>query len=222
MKKSSILSVAGCALALCGCKIDSQYEMFLADAFEVAGDAGKTAPINGSFRIEMSSHDKCESNKARIGEIMSRYFSSLAALECQKTGFDDYLTFTAKSFIVNAKAASLPNNSVTGMAAGLADGGSVVLYAIIDKNRFAALQAELNSIESHVNFEVHDILIDINNDGRDTYVVGGASAFVNKEPKLIMDFEIARREKFEIRLSDVAVAQLMASGNSPIFMVKAK
>ncbi len=207
-------------LALCGCKVDSKSEIFLTDAFDVASDQTKSMEINSEFRIEVSSKATCDEKREKFTEVMSRYFSSLTSLECRYvSGGSDYMAFMAKTPIINGNKV-LPNNAFAGLSVASNASKSIVITAILDHDRFAALNKEISDISSMANMDLHDVSFDLNNDGRDTYIVGGASAFVNNKPMIITDATVSRREKLLIRLSDVAVAQLQQQGSVPLFMVK--
>lgn len=203
-------------LALAGCKIDSRYEVFLTDVVDVANDAAKAVDLNAAFRIELPTVKDCNENKGKIADVIGKYYALTAPPECQKEGFNTFLIFKAKSPLVNGGARELPNNAVAGMAAKKGQDGAALLYAVLDKRRFASLQAEMKSVNSSGSVEIDDIVIDLNNDGKETYRITGAAAFVNSEPKLITDLTVERRAKFEIRPSNVTTAELVRAGHAPL------
>ncbi|QCG92706.1 hypothetical protein E6C67_01980 [Azospirillum sp. TSA2s] len=207
--------------SLSACKVDSRYEVFIGDAFEVASAADKLSSANSNFRIEMPSSKQCEENKDRLGAILLKYYSDLSALSCAKDGFKDYLDFAAKAPIFNEKG-KLPTGSVSGVSVAQTSVGgfdAITLYAVLDKARFQTLEAELKGINQQAKLEVASVTVELNNDGRETYQIRGPSAFVNNEPQLELSINSERRSKKTIRLSDVSVSDLVRSGKTPFMII---
>ncbi len=208
-------------IILTGCKIDSRYEVFLSDIFEVMADEKKVVEVNSTLHIEMPNIEKCNENLEKITAIIVKYYSVIATPECQGRGLESFMAFKTKSPLFNGKRPELPNNAVAGLAVMAQENQRATLFAMLDKRRLTSLQAEMAKL-SPSKIDINDIILDINNDGKEIYQVNGAAAFINGEPKQIVDIMAERRAKIELKPSNVMTADLIKIGYSPVLTVSIK
>jgi len=203
-------------LLLAGCKIDSQHEVFVSELRDIASGAQPAGEIQSTFHVPLPTSDRCQQYRPRIVAIFARYHEGVSAAECLAAGNFVNLTFTAKSRVLRFGAGPLPGNNVFALAALEGDQPTTVgLFAILNRDRLTQMQNEVRAIDRDASREtltVEKVTVVLNNDSGGTVQLRAPSAFVNREPALVVASALPRRSRLELRLSDVATEQLNRTG----------
>ena len=221
MRLRSAVVLAG-LLLLSACDVDSRYEVFLSDLIDSLNRPQPPVFVNSTFRVEMSSSQKCNDLKDRLIQILSSYYRDVGEAKCIRENMNDFLAFVAKSPILPYTDGNLKftGGIVSGLAVSRNEAGEVVLYAVIDRARQRTLEAELAQVFSQsVDIKINSVLIDLNNDSRTDYLIDGPSMFVNGEPVVDYSAKVSRRDKVTLALSDVARSKLSKDGSWPIITI---
>lgn len=202
--------------ALLGCKVESQHEVFISELLDVARGNQPDGEIQTRFRTTIGNRENCERHRPNVIAIIARYHNNVSAGECKSGDVWFDLTFMATTPLVRNSAARLPGNAVFALAAGPSERpGTVSLFMVLDKARLTQLQTEMRTLDSSqgtISFE--PVTVTLNNDTGSGVRLQAASMFLNGEPEVVVDTEVARRSRIELRLSDVTVALIRKAGNS--------
>lgn len=209
--------------ALLGCKVESQHEVFISELLDIGRGNQPTGEIQTRFRTTVGNRENCEKHRPNVIAIIARYHNNVSVGECKPAGGWSDLTFTATTPLVQNPDAPLPGNAVFALAARPGEKpGTVALFVALDKARLAQLQTEMRTLDSSqgtISFE--PVTVTLNNDTGGSVKLRAASAFLNGEPELIVDIEVARRSRIELRLSDVTIALVGKTGKSFIARLEA-
>ena len=201
---------------LLGCKVESQHEVFISELRDVAFGDQAGGAIETRFRTTVGNSKNCEKHRPNVIAIIARYHGNVSAGECRQEGGWTDLTFTAATPLVQNPDAPLPGNAVFALAARPGEkAGTVSLFIVLDKGRLTQLQNELRGLDSwqeSISFE--PVTVTLNNDTGGSVRLRTVSAFLNREPELVVDVDVARRSRAELRLSDVTIALIRKAGKS--------
>jgi hypothetical protein len=209
--KTTMTALATAALLL-GCRVHSQHEVFVSDLRDVAGGAQASVEMQSTFRVPLPTKGDCQKYQPRIVAIFARYHDEVSPGECVPAGNTVELTFTAKARVVRASTAPIPGSNVFALAVEPGERpGTIHLFAVTDAVRLGQLQAEIRAMDFDASRETitfDQVTLILNNDTNGVVQVRAPSAFVNREPALVVGVDLARRGRLELRLSDVAVTQI--------------
>ncbi|MDO8942715.1 MAG: hypothetical protein Q7U75_05995 [Desulfobacterales bacterium] len=205
------------ALALlAGCKVETQHEVFVSELRDVVSGVQAEGEIKSTFRVSTPTMENCERYRPQITAIFARYHDGVSPGECVRADQFVNITFIATSRIMKFDAPTLPGKNVFSL--GVRQGPSadtMHLFGLVDRARLAQLQTEIRAIGGDVAREVITfelITMVLNNDTGGTVQLQAPSAFINREPALTVNLDVPRRSRLEMRLSDVAAAQLGRTG----------
>lgn len=214
--KTTMAALATAALAL-GCRVHSQHEVFVSDIRDVASGAQASVEMQSTFHVPLPTKNDCQKYQPRIVAIVARYHNGVSPGECTPAGNTVELTFTAKGRVVRVGTAPIPGTNVFALAVEPGERpGTINLFAVTDAARLGPLQAEIRAMDfdaSRETITLDQVTLILNNDTSGVVQVRAPSAFVNREPTLVVSADLARRGRLELRLSDVAVAHLMRANN---------
>ena len=86
------------------------------------------------------------------------------------------------------------------------------LVAIIEKSRFAEMEAEVKEMDSSASLEINLVTVLFYNDLIDTIQFITPSAWINNSPQTVGNVILKRRQKAEIVLSNVFSSMLGSKG----------
>lgn len=216
-------NAAGLLLALAllaACRMNSQHEVFLSDVRDVAAGTQPGAEFESTLRTQFPTSDRCEQYRQRVREIFARYQDGVSEGRCVNSERFVDLVFSAKGRLIRHGAGPIPPNTLFALAAGPgATPGTVNIVGLLDRTRLAQIQAEIRAIDfdtSRQSITAEGITLVLHNDTAGVAQLRGPAAFVNGEPAPIVGAEIARRGRLELRVSDVAAAQINRTGQTLI------
>ena len=192
---------------LSGCKVNSVYDVYSADMLEVI-EKNVALVTPGQVLIEVSD---CEENIYNIMEIASKYYEVVSEATCTSKEMDDFVKFSTEAPLV-PYGQSLSGNSPTGLAVRQNSATEFELLAIIEKSRFAEMEAEVKEMDSSASLEINLVTVLFYNDLRDNIQVKTPSAWINNSPQTVGNVILKRRQKAEIVLSNVFSSTLGSKG----------
>ena len=199
-----------------GCKINSHHEVFISELRDISSGNQAQGELQSIFRTSLPTSERCERYRPLILKIFAKYHDKVSTGECVVSGKFVDLTFTAATPLVRLSADPIPGTNIFALAVQPGQKpGTVHLFATQDLRRLAHLQMEIRAIDfdaSRETITIEQVTVVLNNDTGGTVRISAPSAFVNREPELVVAADIARRSRLELRLSDVSVAQLGRSG----------
>ena len=194
-----------------GCKVNTVYDVYSADMLEVIeSNAAVFAP--GQVFIEVSD---CEENISKVMEIAKNYYEVVSEAVCTSQGMDDFVKFLTEAPLV-PYGQSLSGNSPAGLAVRQNSTTEFELFAIIEKGRFARMEAEVKEMDSSAELEINLVTVMFYNDLKEGIQVETPSAWINNTPQTVGNVTLNRRQKAEIVLSNVFSSTLRSSGFAPI------
>ena len=142
---------------------------------------------------------------------------------CEQDGMDSFLL--ANTQIPILRPDSIPENFDSLFAVILIEreipehiGVAIAMDREMYRSLLVKMDAEFNQTIDLASSKVAFVL---NNDDRTTIKFAVVGAFVDSDPiHLEREFELARRHKAEIRLSDVATAYLVKEGGAGVFTLR--
>ena len=205
------ISIAMTGIA--GCKMSVAPELYLTDLRDVAvnGTKGVSVPTTLSFEIPSSS--QCKEYTAQITELMGRSFTGFTAKGCEDRGMDSYLMANVSLPLIHSEEAWKEVESLFGIIAVVGEEHITVSMAL-DLTEYAALSDRVRS-EFFQELELESSTMEyvISNDSRETESFRIAGSFLNAEPVVFTEkFTLERRQKADVKLSDVRMAYLAKHG----------
>jgi len=196
-------------LALAACKVDSEYEVYVSDLIDVA-QTGTAVSAPSEVRIEVTG---CAENAAKIMDIVSKYYEVSSNSECKRSGMDTYLAFKTKAPLIKF-GSDLPGNIPTGLAVAVGESGGLEIVAVLERGRFAGLEADVKKMDSTASLKINEVILNINNDLPGDAVIRFSSAWVDNTPQVSGNVTVSRRERVSLRLSNVFSAELRQNGRA--------
>ena len=144
-------------------------------------------------------------------KIASKYYEVVSEAMCTSKEMDDFVKFSTEAPLV-PYGQSLSGNSPTGLAVRQNSATEFELLAIIEKSRFAEMEAEVKEMDSSASLEINLVTVLFYNDLRDNIQVKTPSAWINNSPQTVGNVILKRRQKAEIVLSNVFSSTLGSKG----------
>ena len=224
MTNKLALVVAGLALAvLAGCKMNLTADLYSTDLRDAkAGTADLTTPATMAFQVPGT--DKCDEYTTKIKDIMEGVVREFAPKGCQKDGTDSFLLADIQISIVATEESWGATDALFGILVveGRTNPNDIGVAIALDREKYRILLQQMKK-EFHqtIDLAASKVILVLNNDDRGTIRFGVREVFLNADPVHgEKDFELIRRHKVEIRLSDVATAHLAKTGFSAGFVLK--
>lgn len=221
MRKSWTLAAACLAvLAVAGCKMNLTASLYSTDIREAAsGKTGLFAPARLSFQVP--SVDECAKYTAQISEIMAGVVKDFSPRGCGKVGLDSYLLADIQMPLVVSNTWGAAD-SLFGLIVTRRESGDILAVIALNKQKYEILTSRMkNKFGRKVDIEESNVTLIVNNDERASARLWVTGKFLNNVPVLNnKNYELPRRHKAEIRLSDVSTAALALRGLAGGFILR--
>ena len=204
-----------------GCKMSVTPELYLTDLRDVAvnGTKGLSVPTTLSFQIPSSS--QCEKYTAQITELMGSSFTDFTTKGCEDRGMESYLMANVSLPLIHSEEVWQEVKSLFGVVAYLGE-ESIMVVLRLDMTEYSALSERMKSeFYQELELESSTIKYVINNDSRETGIVNvDDDCFLNAEPVVFaQELTLERRQKADVKLSDVKVAYLAKYGYAMLMYI---
>lgn len=215
-------AVVTAASLLGACKHELTGELYVSDIQALAATPGNAGVAVGRLRAEVPAKQTCEEQGAEIIKTLSSAFKNIRDVRCETAGINAYMTAAVDIPVLSlasAKNVTTPDGSALAIAIASKEDKTIAVVALVGTETLQKLRAQLKR-RFLQDLPVEDIRLKlvVNNDGKGEAAVIAQSAFVNGVPAPFgEDFTVARREKLEILLSDVATAHAVQSGSMLVF-----
>ena len=208
-------------LFLVGCKTDVTIEVFSSDLRAVSTENRADMMTPMTMAIEIPSTDKCDEYGARIADVMKGLVHDFAPQGCKRNGMDSRLLAAFQVPLKPSMEAWKKAPSLFGVTVGDAESAirvAVVLslekYDLLTKRMRAEFHQRINLAESKVT-------VVLNNDERTPLTIYTGGVFLNKDPVHAgREFNLKRRGKAVIELSNVSSAFLAKHGHAGVVVLK--
>ena len=221
MKKKRKIFLAICTLfLLSSCKFNVTTDLYVADVREVATNQISDINSVATLELEMLSEKQCSESVDEIVKLMEGLVLNVSPRGCVERGFNTYLLVDTDIPVVNSEAVWRQVDSMLGIMA-LASEGFVEVYVMNDVQKFEILSKRVRD-EYFQSLEISEskIKIVLNNDRQDETIIA-RGIFLNENPvDGYKEFELKRRRKLEITLSDVGATHLGSNGSALAFILK--
>ena len=144
-----------------GCKVNSVYDVYSADMLEVA-ESKTSIFAPGKVRIEVTG---CEDNIDKVMTIAKNYYNVSSEALCVSEGMDNFVEFSTEVPLVPF-GENLTGNSPTGLSVRQNSETEFELFAVLEKGRFAGMEAEVKEMDSTASLEIKLVTVILNNDLR--------------------------------------------------------
>ena len=216
MKTNLCWAIVIAMTSIAGCKMSVTPELYLTDLRDVAvnGTEGLSVPTTLSFQIPSSS--QCEKYTAQFTELMGSSFTGFTAKGCEDRGMESYLMANVSLPLFSSGEAWQEVKSLFGIGALLSEGEEEIsVFMALDLGEYAALSERVKSeFYQELELESSTIKFVINNDSRKTESFNVGGCFLNAEPvTFFKEFTLERRQRVDVKLSDVRVAYLAKHGS---------
>ena len=218
LKRASAIAAAAVAIGVtAGCQINLTADVYTTDLRDaVAGTEGLTAPATLAFQVP--STDDCDEHAAQISEIMEGVVSDFSPKGCESVEMNSFLLSDTQIPIVASEEAWEESDSLFGLVALKKDDHIAVIVAM-NLDKYGTLSARMkDKFHQTIDLGSSKISLVLNNDERGDISFGASDVFVNSEPVHGREtYSLQRRQRVEIRLSNVASAYLAKHGGATGF-----
>ena len=211
MKRAALAALILVGLVT-ACKMNLTTDVYSTDLWDaVAGTEGLSTPATMAFQVP--STDKCDEYTSDIAEIMTGIVGDFSPKGCKKDGMESYLLADTQIPIVASPEAWENANSLFGVLVAPQD-DDIRATMSMNVNKYRTLTERMeDKFHRSVSLSDSAIIIVLNNDFRNTIEFSIGGVFVNRAPVLgTSTFELHRRQKAEIKFSNVAVAYMAEHG----------
>ena len=206
--------IALCCVVPAGCKVDSAYELYVGDLEQVS-QSGETEMANSTIRMEMSSEKQCNEDKAKVMDIVGRYYEVISEATCVRDRFDNFLEFRSRIPLI-AAGSKIPGDSPAAISVGSTE-NAIRVGAQIDNARFTQLETDIKTLNSSASIRLNSFDIELSNDTREGYEVYATTSFVDGVPFQNPIVTLDRRDRVVFRMSDVFSGVLQREGVAFVF-----
>ena len=218
LKRASAIAAAAVAIGVtAGCQINLTADVYTTDLRDaVAGTEGLTAPATMAFQVPGT--DDCDEHAAKISEIMEGVVSDFSPKGCESVEMNSFLLSDTQMPIVASEEAWNESDSLFGLLA-LQEDNHIAVIVVMNLDKYGTLTARMkDKFHQTIDLGSSKISLVLNNDERGDISFGASDVFVNSEPvhgrKM---YSLQRRQRAEVRLSDVASAYLAKHGGAAGF-----
>ena len=211
-----ILSVFGLSFILFGCQINFNADLYSSDLISLGNhpeEQSVSLPMTIEFQVA-SCDDLSTQNR-----IFSTYFSEYEFVGCDVNSEDfmSYVEARVSTSVTNRTEIS----DLVGFQVDKSDDNEYLyVYVAINENSFEELKEYIYN-ETFQELSLSDSKFSVNfiNDSGDT-TVWIQSSFVDRKPIVYQtDFEIKKRDKMNIQLSDVVKSHLEENSWAPLLII---
>lgn len=218
-KWNSILLIFSIAV-LSACKFNVTSDLYTSDLRDAVASQNANLMALATLEIEVVSDEQCKENATEIADLLEGFVSKISTRGCVSKEFDTYLVLDAKIPIVNGFNSWNRANSLLGIVAVESNRGVGVFFAS-DPIKFQILNKRVSDeFDQSLNLAESEVKLNLRGD-KQTETVAVSGAFVNGRPiDRYTEFELARRGKLEILLSNVGSAHIESAGYAYAFLLK--
>ena len=214
MKRLMGAAVMMAIFIVAGCKMNVTADLYSTDLRAVeAGTAGLTTP--GTMAFEVPGADKCNEHAANISEIMEGVVSNFAPRGCEKDGAETFLLAdTQMPLLPQGTDWQNPDALFSLLVMPRRNTDHVVVAVVMNLRKYRRLLARMKEkFHQSIDLASSKVVLVLNNDERNTIRFSVRDSFLNGDPiHGEQEFELGRRHKAEIRLSNVTTAYLVKKG----------
>ena len=218
LKRASAIAAAAVAIGVtAGCQINLTADVYTTDLRDaVAGTEGLTAPATMAFQVPGT--DDCDEHAAKISEIMEGVVSDFSPKGCESVEMNSFLLSDTQMPIVASEEAWNESDSLFGLLALKID-DHIAVIVVMNLEKYGTLTARMKEkFHQTIDLGSSKISLVLNNDERGDISFGASDVFVNSEPVHLREtYSLQRRQRVEIRLSNVASAYLAKHGGATGF-----
>ena len=218
-KWNSILLIFSIAV-LSACKFNVTSDLYTSDLRDAVVNQNANLMALATLEIEVVSDEQCKENATEIADLLEGFVSKISTRGCVSREFDTYLVLDAKIPIVKGFNSWNRANSLLGIVAVESKMGVGVFFAS-DPVKFQILNKRVSDeFDQSLNLAESEVKLNLRGDNQ-TETVAVSGAFVNGRPiDRYTEFELARRGKLEILLSNVGSAHIERAGYAYAFLLK--
>ena len=221
MKKVlSLITLASLVLIVAGCKLDMRSEAYVSDLRAVAGGTTGVTTLT-TLTIEIPSHDECDKYSAAVSSVMQGLMRDFSPKRCGQEGMNSYLLAEAQLPFVHSPEAWRQANSLFGVLT-TASAQDIAVTLVMDLQKYGTLNQWMkDEFSQAIDLPASRLTMVLNNDERETSEFLTQAVFINETPVIKAEaFALQRRQKAEIRLSNVSAAYLEKHGSAPMLALK--
>ena len=221
MKKVlSLITMASLVVVVAGCKLDMRSEAYVSDLRAVAGGTTGVTTLT-TLTIEIPSHDECDKYSAAVSSVMQGLMRDFSPKRCGQEGMNSYLLAEAQLPFVHSPEAWRQANSLFGVLT-TASAQDIAVTLVMDLQKYGTLNQRMkDEFSQAIDLPASRLTMVLNNDERETGEFLTQAVFINETPVIKAEaFALQRRQKAEIRLSNVSAAYLEKHGSAPILALK--
>jgi hypothetical protein len=200
------------ALALTGCKLETQSTIYLADIQDVAG--GKAAKTQATLSLPMPSDEKCKEYAPAVIEALTPSLGEIRQPQCRKDGFDNKLDLIFDMAILKLEE-NREKWPIIAVSIKEAD-KKFAIYLTVNPTKIKAAQSAVSDkLRGAPKADLNEmkIIMTISNDLREKTKVMVGSVFADGAPiPYGHKIDIERRAEIKLVLSNVATASLLKHG----------
>ena len=221
MKKVlSLITMASLVVVVAGCKLDMRSEAYVSDLRAVAGGTTGITTLT-TLTIEIPSHDECDKYSAAVSSVMQGLMRDFSPKRCGQEGMNSYLLAEAQLPFVHSPEAWRQANSLFGVLT-TASAQDIAVTLVMDLQKYGTLNQRMkDEFSQAIDLPASRLTMVLNNDERETGEFLTQAVFINETPVIKAEaFALQRRQKAEIRLSNVSAAYLEKHGSAPMLALK--
>ena len=221
MKKVlSLITMASLVVVVAGCKLDMRSEAYVSDLRAVAGGTTGITTLT-TLTIEIPSHDECDKYSAAVSSVMQGLMRDFSPKRCGQEGMNSYLLAEAQLPFVHSPEAWRQANSLFGVLT-TASAQDIAVTLVMDLQKYGTLNQWMkDEFSQAIDLPASRLTMVLNNDERETGEFLTQAVFINETPVIKAEaFALQRRQKAEIRLSNVSAAYLEKHGSAPMLALK--
>lgn len=213
--------VAAASASITGCVVHSEAEVYVGDLLEVA-ETQEPLRTPAEVHLEMVSESQCEEDREEVARMMRDYLPEFEARECYREDFTTYLAAEITMPVMSGASGS-SDELLAFQVQEVETGGDRTTHAV----RFLVDGAQFQTLSERIQAEYYqepdvmgsNVVVTLNNDLRDPVHVASRYVFMDGAPVAEGTVELERRERVQIRLSDVARGLLVTEGGADLLWV---
>ena len=199
-------------LAVAGCKMNLTADIYTTDLRDTAAGAeGLTAP--GRLALQVPNADECAKHTAEIAAIMAGVVSDFSPKGCERAEMESFLLADIQMPFVTSESTWNASDSLFGIYVWEQE-GDIGASIAMNLEKYGILAARLKEkFHQTVDLAASKVVLILNHDERKPIEVVAEGVFVNADPiPVARVFQLERRQRLEIRLSNVGTAYLAKQG----------
>lgn len=202
-------------LFMVGCKTNLTVELYSTDLASVAASTDEKLAARVVMAIQIPSASECAKYTPKVVEIMAGVVKDFTPKGCTSEQMNAYLLGEVQAPMVASNAAWKATDTLFGVIVR-----PKWIWLAMDRDKFKAVNDRMRK-QFHQTLKVGEstVTVVLHNDGRKTEKYAVVTALVDDTPVVpVGNFELKRRARAEVKLSNVASRYLAKHGNVPMFM----